>query len=36
MAALLLDDFRAAVAHFGQHPVTVPMSSREAGGFNHL
>jgi glutamate decarboxylase len=36
MASLLLDDFRAAVAHFGRHPVTVPMSKQEAGGFSHL
>ena len=36
MAALLLDDFRDAVAHFGKHPVTVPMSKEESGGFNHL
>ena len=36
MAALLLDDFRDAVAHFGKHPVTVPMSKEESTGFNHL
>jgi len=36
MASLLLDDFRDAVAHFGRHPVTVPMSKEESGGFNHL
>jgi glutamate decarboxylase len=36
MAALLLADFRDAVAHFGKHPVTVPMAKRESGGFNHL
>jgi glutamate decarboxylase len=36
MAALLLDDFRNAVAHFGKHPVTVPMTKQESGGFNHL
>jgi glutamate decarboxylase len=24
------------VAHFGKHPVTVPMSKQEAGGFSHL
>ena len=36
MASLLLDDFRDAVAHFGKHPVTVPMSKEESGGFNHL
>ena len=36
MASLLLDDFRNAVAHFAKHPVTVPMSKEETGGFNHL
>ena len=32
MAALLLDDFRDAVAHFSKHPVTVPMSKEESAG----
>jgi len=36
MASLLLDDFRDAVAHFGKHPVTVPMSKEESSGFSHL
>jgi glutamate decarboxylase len=36
MASLLLDDFRNAVAHFAKHPVTVPMTKEETGGFNHL
>jgi glutamate decarboxylase len=36
MGALLLDDFRDAVAHFGKHPVTVPMTKKESGGFSHL
>jgi glutamate decarboxylase len=36
MAASLLDDFRDAVAHFDKHPVTVPMTKEETGGFNHL
>jgi glutamate decarboxylase len=36
MAALLLDDFRDAVAHFGKHPVTVSMTKQESGGFSHL
>ena len=36
MAALLLDDFRDAVAHFGKHPVTVSMTKEEPGGFSHL
>jgi glutamate decarboxylase len=36
MAAMLLDDFREAVAHFDKHPVTVPMTKQESGGFSHL
>src|SRR5579862_4956616 len=36
LAALLLDDFAEAVAHFGKHPVTVPMSKEESSGFSHL
>ena len=36
MASLLLDDFRNAVAHFSRHPVTVPMTKEESGGFSHL
>ena len=36
MAALLLDDFRDAVAHFTKHPVTVSMTKEESGGFSHL
>jgi glutamate decarboxylase len=36
MASMLLDDFRGAVAHFGRHPVAVPMSREESSGFNHL
>ena len=34
-ASLLMDDYRAAIAHFGSHPITVPMSEEEAGGFHH-
>ena len=36
MASSLLDDFRDAVAHFSRHPVAVPMSGAESGGFSHL
>ena len=36
LAALLLDDFRDAVAHFGKHPVTVSMTKEESSGFSHL
>lgn len=36
MAALLLHDFRDAVAHFDKHPVIVSMTKEESGGFSHL
>ncbi len=36
LASILVDDFAASVAHFDQHPVSVAMTSEEAGGFNHL
>ena len=36
LASLLVADFKNAVAHFGKHPVTVPMSKEESGGFSHL
>jgi MFS family permease len=36
LAALLLDDFRDAVAHFDEHPVTVSMTKEESSGFSHL
>jgi glutamate decarboxylase len=36
LVSLLLDDLRAAVAHFERHPVSVGMTPQEAGGFNHL
>jgi glutamate decarboxylase len=36
MAALLLDDFRDAVAHFRRHAVAVSMTKEESGGFSHL
>jgi glutamate decarboxylase len=36
LASLLLTDMAKAVAHFDKHPVTVPMTKQEAGGFNHL
>ena len=36
MASMLLDDFRDTVAHFGRHPIVVPLSQEESGGFSHL
>ena len=36
LAALLIDDFRDATAHFDKHPVTVSMTREESGGFSHL
>lgn len=34
-ASLLMDDYRAAIAHFDRHPITVPMTEEEAGSFHH-
>ena len=36
MAAILLDDLADAIAHLHKHPVTVPMTTEESSGFNHL
>ena len=36
LVELLLADMADAVAHFGRHPVSVPMTKQEAGGFSHL
>lgn len=35
LATLLMDDYRDAVAHFDKHPVSVPLSEEEGGGFKH-
>jgi len=35
LATLLMKDYRDAVAHFDRHPVTSPLTEKEAGGFNH-
>jgi glutamate decarboxylase len=34
-AALLMDDYRDAMAHFDKHPITVSMTEEEAGAFHH-
>jgi glutamate decarboxylase len=36
LATILLDDLKAALDHFGSHPVAVPMTKEESGGFSHL
>jgi glutamate decarboxylase len=36
MAFLLLEDIKQALAHFDTHPVSVPMTKEESGGFSHL
>ncbi|MFI5041436.1 MAG: glutamate decarboxylase [Acidimicrobiales bacterium] len=36
LANILLDDLRAAIAHFDRHPVTVSMTKEESSGFSHL
>jgi glutamate decarboxylase len=35
MAALLMKDFGEAIAHFDKHPVSVPMTEQESGGYKH-
>ena len=35
LAQLLLEDIRRALDHFDVHPVQVPLSEEEAGGFKH-
>jgi hypothetical protein len=32
---LLIGDMRAAMAHFGKHPVHAPLTSAEASCFHH-
>lgn len=35
MAALFIKDFRQAIVHFDKHPVSVPLTEQEAGGYKH-
>jgi glutamate decarboxylase len=35
LASLLIKDFRDAIAHFDKHPVSVPMTEQESGGYKH-
>jgi glutamate decarboxylase len=35
LASLLIGDMRAAMAHFGKHPVHAPLTSAEASCFHH-
>ena len=35
LASLLMEDYKAAVAHFDKHPVSSPLSEEEAGSFSH-
>ena len=35
LAGLLMNDYRAALQHFHDHPIVTPLSEREAGGFHH-
>ncbi|UOM32565.1 glutamate decarboxylase [Acuticoccus sp. I52.16.1] len=35
LCSMLLDDIRAALAHFAAHPITAPLTSEEASGFHH-
>ena len=36
LAGLLLEDMEKSIDHFTRHPVTVPMTREESGGFSHL
>jgi glutamate decarboxylase len=36
LAFLLLSDIKKAIEHFDNHPVSVPMTKEESGGFSHL
>ncbi len=36
LLSILLDDLSASIEHFAKHPVSVTMTSEEAGGFSHL
>lgn len=35
LASLLLDDIKRAIEFFSKHPVTNPLTDKEAGGFKH-
>jgi glutamate decarboxylase len=35
LASLLLADIAESIAHFDKHPVSVPMTKAESGGFSH-
>ncbi|MFG1419002.1 glutamate decarboxylase [Xanthobacter sp. V0B-10] len=35
LAGLLIDDMKRALDYFAKHPVTAPLTSDEASGFNH-
>jgi glutamate decarboxylase len=36
LAGILLEDLQQSISHFDRHPVTVPMTKEESGGFSHL
>jgi glutamate decarboxylase len=36
MAGLLIDDIKRAIAHFDEHPITVPMTQQELPIGNHV
>ena len=35
LASLLIEDFKRAITHFDKHPIKVPLTETEAGGFKH-
>jgi glutamate decarboxylase len=36
LAEILVGDMVESIAHFDKHPMTVPMTKEEAGGFSHM
>ena len=36
LGEILLHDMAQSIAHFATHPMTVPMTQRESGGFSHM
>lgn len=35
LCALLIDNMKAAIEHFGKHPIQTPLTEKEASGFHH-
>ena len=35
LGSLLVEDMHRCLSYFGEHPITVPLSAKEASGFHH-